>query len=182
MDGKSARAIAEAKIHILYLVDRCPGATYHQLLDGCMKSLYVDYFDFASAYEELIAGNLMDRSGTAPGESDAVGSSEVLTLTEGGIAVLSDLRGAINDKLRQTLDSIAEELTEDINRSSRITASAVQKDGSVEVSLGYEGTDNTIKLSLSAADKTEADRIIRKWRHDCENLTEDFIRQLLSNS
>ena len=182
MTDRSSNTIAEAKIHILYLVDKVPGVTYHQLMDGCMKSLYVEFFDFAAAYEELIAGNLMDRAGTAPGHEDALGSTDTLTLTEGGKAVLADLTNAINNKLKETLDTIADELRAEHDRSSRITASVESKNGVFEVSLGYAGDKGTVNTVITANSQEEADAVVKKWRRSCEDLTGDFIGQLLANS
>ena len=182
MSGNSSRSVAEAKIHILYLVDRCPGVTYHQLMDGCMKSLYVDFFDFSAAYEELIAGNLMDRSGTAPGSGDALGSTDILTLTEGGKAVLSDIAGAINDKLRSSLDSIAAGLKTELEESRRITSSILQENGRFKVSLSYASDSGNIAVTAYADDADGADAIVRKWRRDCRSLTGEFLSHLTANS
>ena len=182
MDDRSSYTKAEAKIHILYLVNKVPGVTYHQLMDSCMKSLYVDFFEFADAYEELIAGNLMDRSGATKGSEDALGSTEILTLTEGGKAVLRDLEGALNDKLRGTLDQIASELYEAHEEASRITAVKSIKDGLYEVNLTYREDHDTISLTLHASTEEEADTAVKNWRARCVSLSKDVRSQLFSNS
>ena len=64
-------SIAESKIQILYLVDRAPGVSYHLLMEKCMESLYTDFFTFSRAYEELISGNLMDKSSSGAYSGDA---------------------------------------------------------------------------------------------------------------
>ena len=182
MSDQSANSKAEAKIHILYLVDKVPGVTYHQLMDSCMKSLFVEFFDFADAYEELIAGNLMDRGSSAPGQEDSLGKTDILTLTEGGKAILSDLKDSINDKLRLTLDSIASELKAEFDISSRTTASVNMANGKIEVILGYTGDDKTVSLTVTADSREQADSIIRKWKSGSADYTEGFVSQLLSNS
>lgn len=174
--------IAEAKIHILYLVNEVPGVTYHQLMDSCMKSLYVDFFDFASAYEELIDGNLMNRIGSNPGQEDSLGSTDILTLTEGGKAVLKDLVDAINDKLRMTLDEIAASLKVEHENSQRIITTKTPKNGGYEVELSYNGEGGTINMTLFAETSEIADQMIRNWRSNCMTITDDISRQLLSNS
>ena len=79
-------SIAESKIQILFLVDRAPGVSYHLLMEKCMEMLYSDFFTFSRAYEELIAGNLMDKSKSGEFSGVSVGSTETLTLTDGGRA------------------------------------------------------------------------------------------------
>ena len=81
-------SIAESKIQILYLVDRAPGVSYNLLMEKCMESLYTDFFTFSRSYEELISGNLMDKSSSEDFTPDAIVSTEKLTLTDGGKAVL----------------------------------------------------------------------------------------------
>ena len=100
-------SIAESKIQILYLVDRAPGVSYHLLMEKCMESLYTDFFTFSRSYEELISGNLMDKSSSGAFTGDAVGSTENLTLTDGGKAVLNDLLSSLNAPLRARLDEAA---------------------------------------------------------------------------
>ena len=100
-------SIAESKIQILYLVDRAPGVSYHLLMEKCMESLYTDFFTFSRSYEELISGNLMDKSSSGAFTGDAVGSTENLTLTDGGRAVLNDLLSSLNAPLRARLDEAA---------------------------------------------------------------------------
>ena len=175
-------SIAEAKIHILYLVNKVPGVTYHQLMDSCMKSLYVDFFDFASAYEELINGNLMNRTGSVPGQEDSLGSTDILTLTVGGKAVLNDLVDAINDKFRMTLDEIAAGLKSEHENSQRIITTKAPKNGGYEVDLSYKGEGGTINVKLFAETNDIADTMIRNWRSKCMTFTDDISRQLLSNS
>ena len=50
--------IAQAKIHILYIVGNVPGISYHMLMDKCLSSLYMDFFTFSKAYSDLVSGNL----------------------------------------------------------------------------------------------------------------------------
>ena len=170
MDDRSSYTKAEAKIHILYLVDKVPGVSYHMLMDACMKSLLMDFFDFTDAYEELIAGNLMNKASSGKGAADTLGSTEILTVTDGGKAVLADLVGSINDKVLLQLDKTGDELRTDYEQNSRVTASktpVVSPGGSrIRVDLGYDDGSESISLSILADNDGEADPIIRKWRQD----------------
>ena len=173
MSDKSSNSIAETKIIILYLTDKVPGISYHMLMDGCMKSLYVEFFDFAQAYEELIAGNLMTRSSSELGKTDTLGTTDVLSLTEGGKAVLKDLLGTINSKLAGTLDTIAAELEAKCEDNNSINVVKTPSDNGVNVE---------ITVTLTAKDNEEADAIIRNWRSNHIKLTNELRDQLLPNS
>lgn len=181
MKDNSSYTKAEAKIHILYLVDKVPGVSYHMLMDSCMKSLYVDFFDFADAYEELISGNLMNKSASQPGSEDALGSTEILTITEGGRAVLSDLIGAMNNNLVGVLDQIAQELKKEQEESKKITGYKAFTGSGYEVTLTSEADDISTKIKICCDSEEQADLIIRNWRRDSGNITKSITDQL-SNS
>ena len=170
MDDRSSYTKAEAKIHILYLVNKVPGVSYHMLMDACMKSLLMDFFDFTDAYEELIAGNLMNKNSSDKGTADALGSTEILTVTDGGKAVLADLVDSINDKVLTLLDKTGDDLRTDYEQNSKVTASktpvASPGGSKIMVDLGYNDGSESISLSILADSDADADSIIRKWRSD----------------
>ncbi len=122
-------SIAESKIQILYLVDRAPGVSYHLLMEKCMESLYSDFFTFSRSYEELISGNLMDKSRSGDYTGDAVGSTENLTLTDGGKAVLKDLISSLSAPLIQHLDEAVAEIAAEMNKNSGVNASLELAEG-----------------------------------------------------
>ena len=107
-------SIAESKIQILYLVDHAPGVSYNLLMEKCMASLYTDFFTFSRAYEELISGNLMDKSSSGEYSGEAVGSAEKLTLTDGGRAVLKDLISSLSAPLLVHLDEASAEILDEM--------------------------------------------------------------------
>ena len=85
----SSFTTADSKIHILYLVKNAPGVSYQMLLDKCMESLYIDFFTFCEVYNELIAGNLMDKTEADTGTGEVVGINETLSITKSGEAIPS---------------------------------------------------------------------------------------------
>jgi len=157
MNDRSSYTKAEAKIHILYLVDKVPEVTYGMLRDSCMQSLYVDFFDFSDAYEELISGNLMDKV-----LND--GSVEVLRLTDGGKAVLADLVGSINDKLLAVLNTIAEDLARTRKESDKVTCRKVLTGEGFEVILKYNDDKICSETKIKCSTEEEADRLMRNWK------------------
>ena len=182
MSDETTNSIAQAKIHILYLVDKVPGVSYHMLMDACMRSLYVEYFAFAQAYEELIAGNLMNRSGSERGKEDTIGATDILSLTDGGRAVLADIRDALNDKLRLTLDTIADELSREYLDSSRISVTKTPVPGGIRVDLSYKGDEDSLSASITVKTSEEAESAIIRWRRECVDITGNVKDHLLSNS
>lgn len=171
MADRSSYTKAEAKIHILYLVDKVPGVTYGMLRDSCMKSLYVDFFDFSDAYEELISGNLMDKNA-------ADGSGESLKITDGGRAVLGDLVGAINDKLLSVLDTIAADLARTREENDRVQCRKTPNGAGYDVTLKLKGDDLTSEIVIKCGSDEEADRIMRKWRSSACSMMDSLRDEL----
>ena len=78
----SQSEISDGKIHILYLVKNAPGVSYQMLMDKCLESLYLDFFTFSRCYDELIAGNLIDKQVHDTGTAEVVGNNETLVITK----------------------------------------------------------------------------------------------------
>ena len=172
-------SIAESKIQILYLVDRAPGVSYHLLMKKCMESLYTDFFTFSRAYDELISGNLMDRSRSGAYTGDAVGSTEKLTLTDGGKAVLNDLLSSLSTPLLSHLNEAASEIINEMEKNSGIDASLeLTEDGKFRVRLSYEGTENPFSATVTVDDEASAVKICKNWRKNCTKASEELIKIL----
>lgn len=172
-------SIAESKIHILYLVDRAPGVSYHLLMEKCMESLYTDFFTFSRSYEELISGNLMDKSFSGAYTGEAVGSTENLTLTDGGKAVLNDLYFSLSGPLLAHLDETAEEIMSEMAKKTGIDASlALTEDNKFRVTVSCPRDGRPFTASVTVDDEATAVRICKNWKNYCTNSTEEFIKVL----
>ena len=170
-------SIAESKIQILYLVDRAPGVSYHLLMEKCMESLYTDFFTFSRSYEELISGNLMDKSQSGTYTGDTVGSTENLTLTDGGKAVLNDLISSLSAPLIQHLDEAAQEIQNEMSRNSGISASLeLTEDNRYLVKLGSTGNGKPFSVTITADDEATAIKLCKKWKENCDKVPEELIR------
>ena len=175
-------SIAESKIQILYLVDRAPGVSYHLLTEKCMESLYTDFFTFSRSYEELISGNLMDKSSSGAFTGDAVGSTENLTLTDGGKAVLNDLLSSLNAPLRARLDEAANAIISEMAANSGINASMeLTEDGKFKVSLSCEGA-KPFSASLTVDDEATATKLCKQWKNSCTKASDELIKLILSGN
>lgn len=175
-------SIAESKIQILYLVDRAPGVSYHLLMEKCMESLYTDFFTFSRSYEELISGNLMDKSSSGAFTGDAVGSTENLTLTDGGKAVLNDLLSSLNAPLRARLDEAANAIISDMAANSGINASMeLIENGKFRVSLSYTGSEKPFSATIIADDEATATKLCKQWKNSCTKASDELIRLILGS-
>lgn len=176
-------SIAETKIQILYLVGRAPGVSYHLLMEKCMESLYTDFFTFSRAYDELISGNLMDKSKSGAFTGDALGSTENLTLTDGGKAVLNDLVSSLSGPLIAHLNEASEAIISDMSKSSGINASMELTDnGKFRVTLSYSGDDHPFSATVTVDDEAAATKLCKEWKNNCRKASEDFIRLILNAS
>ena len=170
-------SIAESKIQILYLVDRAPGVSYHLLMEKCMKSLYTDFFTFSRSYEELISGNLMDKSSSGAFSGDAVGSTENLTLTDGGRAVLNDLLPTLNAPLRAHLDEAAKEIISEMTVNSNASMEPAEG-GKFRVNLSYTG-EKPFSASLTVDDEATATKICKQWKNCCSKASDELVKLIL---
>ena len=170
-------SIAESKIQILYLVDHAPGVSYNLLMEKCMASLYTDFFTFSRAYEELISGNLMDKSSSGEYSGEAVGSAEKLTLTDGGRAVLKDLISSLSAPLLVHLDEASAEILDEMSRNSEINASLeLTEDHRFRVVLNGIGNGKPFSAAVTVDDEATAVMICKNWKKNCSKASEEFIR------
>lgn len=164
-------SVADAKIHILYLVESAPGVSYQMLMNKCMESLYVDFFAFTQAYEELIAGNLMNKSNSDNGTGEAVGGTETLTITEGGRAVLNDLKGTLNNKFEGYLRQASSELSEELKEISQVTATyEYTSNGKFVVTLKSTKNSQYFETKIEVDSKEQAVEATKAWRSNSSDI------------
>ena len=158
-------SIAEAKIRILYLVSRVPGISYHLLMNRCIDQLYADFFTFSRAYEELIAGNLMDREYDDGETASAIGGTETLTISAGGKALLDDAMPAINSTVLANLDVSVKELTEEMRLAALVTSSKTPtQDGLWKVTLFSDNSGMPFRAEITVKTEAEASELCRAWK------------------
>ena len=170
-------SIAESKIQILYLVDRAPGVSYHLLMEKCMESLYTDFFTFSRSYEELISGNLMDKSKSGDFTGEALGSTENLTLTDGGKAVLNDLISSLSAGLIENLNDAAAEIRNEMSKTSGTNASMeLIEGGKFRVNLATDNNGKPFSATVTVEDEKTAVKICKKWRNVASKASSEFLK------
>lgn len=174
--------IAEAKIRILYLVSRVPGIGYHMLMNRCLDQLYTDFFTFSRAYEELIAGNLMDRTYEDDTSSTAIGGTETLTISAGGKALLDDAMPAINSTVIANLDASVKELNEEMRLASQVTSSKQPTpEGLWKVTLFSDNNGRPFRAELTCSTESEASELCRAWK-TAYGKVPDLIPELIKDN
>ena len=166
---------ADAKVHILYIVGNVPGISYHMLMDKCLSSLYMEFFTFSKAYSELIAGNLMDVTRGENGHGEAIGGTEQLVLSDGGIAILEDIVPSINLEVKSHLDAACRELTSKIKDLEKFKATSEPAgDGRILVKL----LSDDLSIDLLTDDAGQANLIQSRWRENGQDLSDSIIQTL----
>ena len=176
-------SIAEAKIRILYLVSRVPGISYHLLMNRCLDQLYTDFFTFSRAYEELIAGNLMDREYDDGETAPAIGGTETLTISAGGKALLDDAMPAINSTVLANLDTSVKELIEEMRLAALVTSSkAPTPDGFWKVALFSDNSGMPFRAEVTVKTESEASELCRAWKSSYGKIPGLFTRLIRDNT
>ena len=173
---------ADSKIHILYLVKNAPGVSYQMLLDKCMESLYIDFFTFCEVYNELIAGNLMDKTEADTGTGEVVGMNETLSITKSGEAILEDVESTLNKQVLAYLKKAAAELKEAVEDTNSVKAFAEpskDNDGTYTVSLSSTKGGRDFHASFKVSSHEMAEAVCRSWRNRSGRISSVFIDELL---
>lgn len=181
----SQSEISDGKIHILYLVKNAPGVSYQMLMDKCLESLYLDFFTFSRCYDELIAGNLIDKQVHDTGTAEVVGNNETLVITKGGEAILEDVEGTLNLKTLGYLKKAANELMENVLETNAVKAFASlspEGDGTYIVELSTIKDGRSFMTRFKADNKETADKILDNWHRNSSSLSDTFLDELLKSN
>lgn len=174
--------ISDGKIHILYLVKHAPGVSYQMLMDKCLQSLYLDFFNFSRCYNELVAGNLLDRAVGDTGTGEVVGSNETIKITRGGEALLEDIEGTLNLQTLGYLKKAASELQEEVHTRNAVKAfSKPSSDGSgmcdVTLSTTRDGRSFTCSFRVTPE---QVEDVLSMWREQSSVIADDFVAKMLN--
>ena len=172
-------SIAEAKIYILYLVRAVPGISFHMLEENSADSLYMNYFTFNQAYDELTAGNLIDKHFETSGVTEALGGTETLTITSGGSAMLDEVLPAVSQPLLEHLETVSQRLSKIKSEKSSVTSEISQEeDGRFKVSLFSDKEGKQFLVSFMCEDEAEARRISAAWKSSEGKAVKAFLDAL----
>jgi hypothetical protein len=167
-DFLDTEELAINKLIILSILSRISGITLNQLTTLSLETLYLDYFDFVTAFEDLCRDQLAMESVRKGEETlDAVGRPVTrCDVTEAGRAVLSTLESRIPLPIRSYLAQACIGWQKDKRMQSILTA-AYEPDGNgfYQVRLKQnDGLKDLIDLRLTTPDKSMAIQICERWK------------------
>ena len=174
--------ISDGKIHILYLVKNAPGVSYQMLMDKCLESLYLDFFNFSRCYNELIAGNLLDKEVGDTGTGEVIGSNETIRITKGGEAILEDIESTLNLQTLGYLKKAASELQNEVREKNAVKAFAkpcADELGMCDVTLSTVKDGRSFSCSFKVK-ADEVDNVLTRWRAQSGELADAFVANMLN--
>ena len=122
----------------------------------------------------------MDKSRSGDFTGEAVGSTENLTLTDGGKAVLNDLISSLNAPLRQHLDEAAAEINREMAKNSGISASMeITEDRRFKVILSSTNGEKPFSATITVDDEATASMICKKWKDFAPKASDEFAKLIL---
>lgn len=160
--------LAINKLIILSILSKIKGVTLNQLTTLALETLYMDYFDFVTAYEELCRDHMATESVRKGEETlDAVGRPVTrCDLTPAGTAVLSTLESRIPLPIRSYLAQACSGWAKDIRLENTLSAtSEPDANGFYLVRLKqHDGLKDLLDLRLTIPDKSMAQQICDRWK------------------
>lgn len=165
MDNKT---LAISKLIILTIVKQIPSITSNQLTNLALETLYMDYFTYIQAYQELVRDHMLI-SGIRKEENDVDASGKPIErcdITSHGLTVLNTLDGQIPLHVKTYLLQATGSRKRDIKRDHEVRA-AYEPDanGHYNVELSqHDGVHDLINIKLSVPDKQLARRICTQWK------------------
>ncbi|MCQ2516349.1 MAG: DUF4364 family protein [Saccharofermentans sp.] len=172
--------VSDGKIHILYLVKNAPGVSYNMLMNKCLESLYLDFFNFSRCYDELIKGNLISKEISDTGTGEVIGSNELLKITRGGLAILEDVEGTLNLQTLGYLKKASDELNILLNETNAVKAFSEPTDDKkflVTLTSTLKGEEFSASFKVDSSEKAES--IMQAWRKSASKCIDTFVADLL---
>ncbi len=160
--------LAINKLIVLSILNKIQGVTLNQLTTLALETLYMDYFDFVMAYEELCRDHMAVESVRKGEETlDAVGRPvSRCDLTQNGRAVLATLEPRIPLPIRSYLAQACSGWQKDIRLRNTLTG-VCEPDGNgfylVRLKQN-DGLKDLIDLRLTIPDKGMAEQICDRWK------------------
>lgn len=175
---------ARNKIIILYIVSRIPGITIGELTAMALDTCYMNYFTFATAFDDLCKTSFVSKS-VRKGEElkDAEGNPVIrCDITVTGLEILNRLQHTIPEHIHSFLNS-ASKSWEKSSRKNVEVKSTFDPDffGGYDVKLSLsDGIKDLIVLRLSIPTKEMAVKICSKWKENTQELYLEILSFLAS--
>lgn len=174
------------KLIIMYMLHQVSSVPSAELMNWAVDSLYLDYFSFVQAKEELIRDRFIIES-SRKGETrlDAMGRPiELCDITPEGEIVLTQLLPTMPAHVRAYLTKAAPKWKQDAHEEASILASYLpDANGAYQVRLSLaDGARTTADLTLFAPNEESAQKMCRRWKKSTADIYMSILSLLQSES
>lgn len=160
--------LAISKLIILTIASRIPAIPTTRLTNLSLETLYMDYFTYIQAFQELVRDKMLLSSiRKGEEETDASGHPvERCDITSQGAAVLATLDHKIPLHVKTYLHPVTQSWNKHLRREHDIrTELDPDANGQYQVTLSqHDGTHELVRLTLTIPDRQMARRICHQWK------------------
>lgn len=170
------------KVILLYICETLDNLTHQELMQTALESMYMDYFQFSTLLDELLAEKLVTgalRKGedakTAQGKAP-----ERYSLTQSGLAVLDTLRKQIPLPVTSYLRKTLRDREQNLRDEKSVHADwQILPDGKFEVTLAlYEKDQRYFQCQFSVPGEEAAVGLCQRWKNAAGSLYPQLLQLL----
>ncbi len=178
----TAQDLPGGKLILLYMLSKVSGIPASDLQAWAVESLYLDYFSFAQAKEELKRDHLLAEA-VRKGETrkDASGHLiELCDITPEGDAVLTRLLSTIPMTAQAYLTQSAVRWGQNVRAQANVKATYdPDANGAYVVRLAlYDGANRNCEIILSAPEEETAQKMCRRWKESTAGIYKNLLLSL----
>jgi len=174
------------KLILLYMLHQISSVSSADLMNWAVDSLYLDYFSFVQAKEDLKRDRfIIEASRKGETRVDAAGRPlELCDITPEGEIVLAHLLPTLPPHVRAYLTKASFKWKQDAHEEASVLASYLpDANGAFQVRLILtDGTRQTADLTLFAPDEESAQKMCRRWKESTAGIYLDLLHSLQSES
>ena len=176
--------LPNGKLILLYMLHQISSVPSGDLMNWAVDSLYLDYFSFVQAKEDLIRDRfIIEASRKGEKRVDAMGRPlELCDITPEGELVLQQLLPTLPAHVRAYLTKAAPKWKQAVHEEASILASYLpDANGAYQVRLTLsDGVRTTADLSLFAPDEESAQKMCRRWKESTADIYMAILTSLKS--
>ena len=174
------------KLMLLYMLHQVNSIPSSDLMDWAVESLFLDYFQFVQAKEDLKRDRFIIEA-TRKGEKriDAKGNPlEICDITPEGEIVLNQLLPTLPAHIRAYLMSSAQKWKQAAHEDLSVLANYLpDANGAYQVRLMLsDGARTTAELLLFAPNEETAQKMCRRWKESTAGIYMTILTQLQSDT